>query len=217
MKRTITMLAVGALLVGGTVPAAVFTSQADDDVFLANASPLAEAAGSASDDTANDDVQTFASPATGLPAPIVRDSYDVEQVQQQVVVTAAGLSGTVELFPADGEINDGFGYRGEGEFHGGIDIMAAEGSDIIAASPGTVESVTYGGGWGRHVIIDHGNGIKTLYAHMIEGSEAVVAGQWVAAGTVLGSVGNTGYSTFPHLHFEVYVFDTRVDPMPWLP
>ncbi|CAO1652806.1 MULTISPECIES: M23 family metallopeptidase [unclassified Salinibacterium] len=216
MKRTITMLAVGAILVGGTVPAAVFPTH-DNDVFLADAATLAAPPASATSTTTVDDVQTFASPATGLPAPVVRDSYDVEQVQQQVVVTAAGLTGTLELFPANGDVNDGFGYRDGNEFHGGIDIMAPEGSDIIAASPGTVESVTDGGGWGRHVIIDHGNGIKTLYAHMIEGSQVVTAGQWVAAGTVLGSVGNTGYSTFPHLHFEVYVFDTRVDPTPWLP
>ncbi|WP_231595150.1 M23 family metallopeptidase [Salinibacterium sp. SWN1162] len=218
MKRPITMLAIGAILIGGTVPAAVFPI-VNDDVYTADATLLAQApaVGTGPGDTPADDIQTFASPGTSAPAPVVRDSFDVEQVQQQVVVTAAGLTGTLELFPADGPINDGFGYRDGGEFHGGIDIMAPEGSDIIAASPGTVESVTDGGGWGRHVIIDHGNGIKTLYGHMIEGSQAVVAGQWVAAGTVLGSVGSTGYSTFPHLHFEVYVFDTRVDPEPWLP
>ncbi|GHD79100.1 peptidase M23-like protein [Salinibacterium amurskyense] len=218
MKRTITMLAIGAILIGGTVPAAILPTQ-DDEVFIADASALAQAptTGAGAGTSAEDEVQTFASPATGEAAPVVRDSFDVEQVQQQVVVTASGLTGTLELFPANGDVNDGFGYRDGNEFHGGIDIMAPEGSAIIAASPGTVESVSDGGGWGRHVIIDHGNGIKTLYAHMITGSDAVVAGQWVAAGTFLGSVGNTGYSTFPHLHFEVYVFDTRVDPMPWLP
>jgi len=212
------MLAVGAILIGGTVPAAILPT-VDHDVFLADASTLAQTPviGVGAGDSPEDEIQSFASPATSEAAPVVRDSFDVEQVEQQVVVTAAGLTGTLELFPANGDINDGFGYRDGNEFHGGIDIMAPEGSAIIAASPGTVESVSDGGGWGRHVIIDHGNGIKTLYAHMITGSDAVVAGQWVTAGTFLGSVGNTGYSTFPHLHFEVYVFDTRVDPMPWLP
>ncbi|QYH37139.1 M23 family metallopeptidase [Salinibacterium sp. M195] len=209
------MLAIGALLIGGTVPAAII-APANDSVLVAEAAPPAANTLAATGAAPDDNVQTFASPANGAAAPIVRDSYDVEQVQQQVTVTAAGISGLLELFPADGPINDGFGYRGS-EFHGGIDIMAAEGSSIIAASPGTVESVTDGGGWGRHVIIDHGNGIKTLYAHMIEGSQLVSAGQWVTAGTPLGSVGSTGYSTVPHLHFEVYVFETRVDPMPWLP
>jgi len=215
LKRTITMLAVGALLIGGTVPAAILPAT-NDDTFLADATTLAAAADGSISAAPVDDIQTFASPATGTVAPIVRDSYQIEQVEQQVVITAAGITGLLEVFPANGPVNDAFGYRGT-EFHGGIDIMAPEGSAVVAASPGTVESVTYGGGWGRHVIIDHGNGIKTLYAHMIEGSQLVTAGQWVAAGTQLGSVGNTGYSTFPHLHFEVYVFDTRVDPAPWLP
>lgn len=217
MKRIITIVAVGAILVGGTVPAAVLNPTNERQLLVADAAMLASASAAESTPLATDDIQTFASPESAIAEPIVRDSYAVEKVEQQVVVTTAGISGTLELFPADGPINDGFGYRDGGEFHGGIDIMAAEGSDIVAASPGTVESVTDGGGWGRHVIIDHGNGIKTLYGHMIEGSQAVVAGQWVAAGTFLGSVGSTGYSTFPHLHFEVYVFETRVDPLPWLP
>lgn len=215
MKRTITMLAIGALLIGGTVPAAILPTS-DDDTFLADATTLAAAADGSIGATPADDIQTFASPATGTVAPVVRDSYQIEQVKQQVVITAAGITGILDVFPASGPVNDSFGYRGT-EFHGGIDIMAPEGSAIVAASPGTIESVTYGGGWGRHVIIDHGNGVKTLYAHMIEGSQLVTTGQWVAAGTPLGAIGNTGYSTFPHLHFEVYVFDTRVDPALWLP
>jgi len=216
LKRPITMFAIGAILIGGTVPAAILPT-VDESSALADIATLATQDVDAEGATPTDDIQTFASPASAAVEPVVRDTFDVEQVEQQVVVTAGVTSGALEFFPANGAINDGFGYRDGGEFHGGVDIMAPEGSDIIAASSGTVESVTYGGGWGRHVIIDHGNGIKTLYAHMIEGSEAVVAGQWVAAGTFLGSVGNTGYSTFPHLHFEVYVFDTRVDPAPWLP
>ncbi|WP_010203414.1 M23 family metallopeptidase [Salinibacterium sp. PAMC 21357] len=213
------MFAIGAILIGGTVPAAAI-SNAETDAVIASAENSTSSTTSAAAPTApnapSDDIQTFASPSATAATPVVRDSYQIEQVKQQVVITAAGIKGVLELFPANGPVNDGFGYRGT-EFHGGIDIMAPEGSAILAASPGTVESVTYGGGWGRHVIIDHGNGIKTLYAHMIEGSQLVTAGQWVSAGTQLGSVGNTGYSTFPHLHFEVYVFDTRVDPAPWLP
>jgi murein DD-endopeptidase MepM/ murein hydrolase activator NlpD len=209
------MLAIGALLIGGTVPA-VALSDPENQALIAGATSTTPDTTNAAADANRDDIQTFASPSTIAAAPIVRDSFQVEQVKQQVVITAAGVTGILEVFPANGPIKDGFGYRGP-EFHGGVDIMAPEGSAIVAASPGTVESVSSGGGWGRHVIIDHGNGIKTLYSHMIDGSEAVSAGQWVAAGTFLGSVGSTGYSTFPHLHFEVYVFDTRVDPTPWLP
>lgn len=216
MKQTITMLAIGALLIGGTVPATIFPTPKSQSILADAAANASGSAAASSSPSAADDIQTFASPETAPVAPIVRDTFAVEKMRQQVVVTAAGISGTLEVLPANGPVNDVFGYRGT-EFHSGIDIMAPEGSAVVAASPGTVESVTDGGGWGRHVIIDHGNGIKTLYAHMIEGSQLVTAGQWVAAGTQLGSVGNTGYSTFPHLHFEVYVFGTRVDPMPWLP
>lgn len=216
MKQTITMLAIGALLIGGTVPATIFPTPKSQSILADAAANASGSAAASSSPSAADDIQTFASPETAPVAPIVRDTFAVEKMRQQVVVTAAGISGTLEVLPANGPVNDAFGYRGT-EFHSGIDIMAPEGSAVVAASPGTVESVTDGGGWGRHVIIDHGNGIKTLYAHMIEGSQLVTAGQWVAAGTQLGSVGNTGYSTFPHLHFEVYVFGTRVDPMPWLP
>lgn len=210
------MLAIGALLIGGTVPATIFPTPKSQSILADAAANASGSAAASSSPSAADDIQTFASPETAPVAPIVRDTFAVEKMRQQVVVTAAGISGTLEVLPANGPVNDAFGYRGT-EFHSGIDIMAPEGSAVVAASPGTVESVTDGGGWGRHVIIDHGNGIKTLYAHMIEGSQLVTAGQWVAAGTQLGSVGNTGYSTFPHLHFEVYVFGTRVDPMPWLP
>ncbi|TQO20815.1 murein DD-endopeptidase MepM/ murein hydrolase activator NlpD [Rhodoglobus vestalii] len=219
LKRSITMLTVGAILIGGTVPAAVVADPENRTVAVAAANTEANGrtADSATADNGSDDgVQTFASPATSAAAPIVRDTFAVERVRQEVIITASGPTGSLDVFPANGPINDGWGYRGS-EFHSGVDIMAPEGSAIVAASAGTVESVTTGGGWGRHVIVDHGGGVKTLYAHMIEGSQAVSAGQWVAAGQALGAVGNTGRSTFPHLHFEVYVFDTRIDPMPWLP
>ncbi|WP_341954197.1 M23 family metallopeptidase [Salinibacterium sp. TMP30] len=210
------MLAIGAILIGGTVPAAAFSNSANQVVLAGPENSAASTPSVATATGSRDDIQTFASPATTAPAPIVRDTFAVEQVRQEVIITASGPTGSLDITPANGPIKDLFGYRGT-EFHGGIDIMAPEASAIVAASAGTVESVTFGGGWGRHVIVDHGGGVKTLYAHMIEGSQAVVAGQWVAAGQFLGSVGNTGYSTFPHLHFEVYVFETRVDPMPWLP
>ncbi|MBN9240210.1 MAG: M23 family metallopeptidase [Leifsonia sp.] len=114
-------------------------------------------------------------------------------------------------------VNDGFGYRDGGEFHGGIDIMAAGGSTIMAASPGTVVTVAEDSGWGAYVKVDHGGGIYTLYAHMISGSQSVSVGQYVNAGDALGLVGQTGYASVPHLHFEVYAGGSRVDPLPWLP
>ncbi|MEH6780634.1 MAG: M23 family metallopeptidase, partial [Rhodoglobus sp.] len=126
------------------------------------------------------------------------------------------FAGFLAVWPANAPVNDGFGYRGS-EFHGGIDIMTGSGATIVSASPGVVTQVTYGGGWGQYVKIDHGSGVSTLYAHMIAGSQMVSPGQTVAAGTPIGLSGSTGYVTVAHLHFETYINGTRVDPMGLLP
>ena len=126
------------------------------------------------------------------------------------------FAGFLTMWPANAPVNDGFGYRGS-EFHGGIDIMTGSGATIVSASPGVVTQVTFGGGWGQYVKIDHGSGVSTLYAHMIQGSQMVSPGQTVAAGTPVGLSGSTGYVTVAHLHFETYINGTRVDPMGLLP
>ena len=94
---------------------------------------------------------------------------------------------------------------GEYKNHGGTDIGASYGSAIYAADSGTVvrSSDGWNGGWGNYVMIDHGNGMQTLYAHM--SSRAVSVGQTVSRGQTIGYVGSTGMSTGPHLHFEMYV------------
>lgn len=96
--------------------------------------------------------------------------------------------------------------------HGGTDIGASYGSAIYAADSGKVVSSSDGwnGGWGNYVMIDHGNGMQTLYAHM--SSRAVSVGQTVKRGQTIGYVGSTGMSTGPHLHFEMYVNGSRIDP-----
>ncbi|WP_205079460.1 peptidoglycan DD-metalloendopeptidase family protein [Pelotomaculum sp. FP] len=96
--------------------------------------------------------------------------------------------------------------------HTGIDIGAGYGTAILAAADGVVTTAAYdAGGYGNYIIIDHGNGNKTLYAHMSQMSAGV--GQTVTQGQTIGFVGSTGLSTGPHLHFEVYVGGTRVDPL----
>ncbi len=98
--------------------------------------------------------------------------------------------------------------------HGGVDIGAPAGSPIYAAASGTVQVVAYHQhkySYGNYVVLDHGGGIKTLYAHMT--SYTVSAGQTVNQGDVIGYVGNTGYSFGNHLHFEVRVNGSRVNPM----
>jgi len=95
--------------------------------------------------------------------------------------------------------------------HDGVDFAAPSGSAIRAAAAGTVVAANPRGGYGNATIVDHGGGVATLYAHQ---SEMFVApGTVVGAGQVIGSVGSTGFSTGPHLHFEVRVRGIPVDPL----
>ena len=102
---------------------------------------------------------------------------------------------------------------GQYKLHGGIDICASNGTAILAADSGTVVKSVDGwnGGWGNYVMINHGNGLQTLYAHM--SSRAVSTGQQVSRGQTIGYVGSTGMSTGPHLHFEVWLNGSRTDPL----
>jgi murein DD-endopeptidase MepM/ murein hydrolase activator NlpD len=98
--------------------------------------------------------------------------------------------------------------------HTGIDFGASEGTPIKAAADGVVVSAGVQGGYGNTTIIDHGNSLATLYAH--QSRMIVSSGQSVKRGQVIGYVGSTGNSTGPHLHFEVRVNGTPVDPMKYL-
>jgi len=116
-------------------------------------------------------------------------------------------------------ITDYFGPRvhpifGDTRMHTGIDFGASEGTPIHAAADGVIVSAGVLGGYGNATIIDHGNSLATLYAH--QSRMIVSAGQSVKRGQVIGYVGHTGYATGPHLHFEVRVDGTPVDPMPYL-
>jgi murein DD-endopeptidase MepM/ murein hydrolase activator NlpD len=116
-------------------------------------------------------------------------------------------------------ITDYFGPRvhpifGDTRMHTGIDFGASEGTPIHAAADGVVVSAGPQGGYGNATIIDHGNSLATLYAH--QSRMVVTAGQSVKRGQVIGYVGHTGYATGPHLHFEVRVDGTPVDPMKYL-
>ena len=98
--------------------------------------------------------------------------------------------------------------------HPGIDLHASYGDPIYACRAGTVVSAGWDGGYGNAVVIDHGGGMATLYAH--QSRMAVTVGREVSAGEVIGYVGSTGYSTGPHLHFEVRIDGNPVDPAPYL-
>ena len=103
-------------------------------------------------------------------------------------------------------------------FHFGIDLAAPSGTPVVAVSAGQAEVFApagYGGGYGIHVVVHHGGGVDTMYAHL--GAVSVFSGQQVQGGTVLGSEGSTGMSTGPHLHFEVREAGIAVDPVSVFP
>lgn len=97
-------------------------------------------------------------------------------------------------------------------FHRGIDWPKAQGTRIPASGAGVVSFAAYTSGWGNRVIINHGGGVQTAYAHIMPGGFAVSVGQTVAQGQTIAYVGTTGPSTGPHLHFEVILNGTRINP-----
>jgi murein DD-endopeptidase MepM/ murein hydrolase activator NlpD len=142
----------------------------------------------------------------------------------------SGVYNGVMAWPVPGfyRVSSGFGYRihpifGDRRMHTGIDIgrnldppKSIDGAAIFAAGSGTVVSAGWRNGYGYTVVLDHGDGVATLYAHQPSGGITVSAGQSVARGARIGTVGSTGYSTGPHLHFEVRINGEPVDPMKYL-
>jgi murein DD-endopeptidase MepM/ murein hydrolase activator NlpD len=123
-------------------------------------------------------------------------------------VSAAGL-----IWPVSGPVTSGFGMRW-GRMHEGIDIAAASGTPIVAAAAGSVIYASWMSGYGNLVVVDHGGGLATAYAHC--SALLVAVGQNVAQGETIALVGSTGHSTGPHLHFEVRVNGVAVDPLLYL-
>ena len=114
----------------------------------------------------------------------------------------------------------GFGYRihpilGINRFHSGIDIGASYGTPVVAAAGGEVIQAGYFGGYGYSVMLYHGGGYATWYAHL--SSINVSMGQLVERGGLVGRIGSTGWSTGPHLHFEIRINGAAQDPMGYLP
>jgi len=123
------------------------------------------------------------------------------------------------LWPVEGQVTGSFGERidpfnGEGAFHSGVDIGSSYGAKIIAPADGVVTIVDTMGGYGKTIMIDHGNGISTRYGHL--SGFAVTPGQKVQRGDLIGYVGESGRSTGPHLHYEVRINDTPVNPYKYL-
>ena len=111
--------------------------------------------------------------------------------------------------PIAAPLGDRYGPRGN-QFHAGLDFPAPTGTAITAAASGRAIFAGYDDGWGLTVVLDHGNGLHTRYAHL--SSAAVSVGASVASGALVGRVGSTGFATGPHLHFEVTVRGANADP-----
>ena len=124
------------------------------------------------------------------------------------------------VWPARGRITSGFGLRRHPIFgimraHNGIDIDGDTGDRVMAARSGNVVITGWRGGYGNTVVVSHGLGYSTLYAHL--SAISVSVGDAVASGDVIGALGSTGWSTGPHLHFELRIDGRAVDPLPFLP
>lgn len=126
----------------------------------------------------------------------------------------ARFAATPSIWPASGEVSSRYGWRWGYDWHPGIDIADDWGSPILAAADGVVVFSDWYSGYGKMIQIDHGNGIVTLYAH--NAAHHVSVGQSVQKGQHIADMGSTGYSTGPHLHYEVRVNGSAVNPANFL-
>jgi len=155
---------------------------------------------------------------------IEQDLTDFIRVETQKADATSALNAAQSAegytWPTAGGIGSYFGYRvhpilGYSRLHGGLDIGGAWGQPIWAAKEGVVIMARVNGGYGNTIIIDHGNGLASLYGH--QASFEVREGDYVETGQHIGNVGSTGLSTGPHLHFEIRRDGSVIDPLPFLP
>lgn len=129
------------------------------------------------------------------------------------------LDHTPSIMPVKGQTSRGFGYKvdpftGFNQFHSGLDLASKIGTPIYAPADGKVTSVSLFSGLGKMIILDHGYGLTTRYGHL--SSYEVKVGQTVKRGDLIAKVGNTGYSTGPHLHYEVLVYGKPANPFNYI-
>jgi len=167
------------------------------------------------------EAQEAAAQAAYEDAKAARDAAQ-EELRKEFAASGGldGYVGGTWMWPVPGytRISSGYGYRnifGYREFHTGIDIPAGYGTPIKASNSGVVTVASYQStGYGNRVIVDHGGGYKTLYAHC--SSLAIKVGDYVAKGDTIAYVGSTGLSTGNHLHFEIRINDQYTDPTPYV-
>jgi murein DD-endopeptidase MepM/ murein hydrolase activator NlpD len=140
-------------------------------------------------------------------------------VQPDVERRQALAAATPSIWPARGWMNDGYGSRrdpfnGSADYHPGLDISADRGDPVVATANGTVSSAQRSGAYGKMIVIEHGFGISTRYAHL--DSFRLKPGDPVRRGDVVGYAGSTGRSTGSHLHYEVLVYGRHLNPLQFL-
>ncbi|MBI4365912.1 MAG: M23 family metallopeptidase, partial [Deltaproteobacteria bacterium] len=168
------------------------------------------------DQFAFNDLQMDVNTLQGAASKIEERLHKVYEVRQEKRSFWAAIP---SLWPVQGFVTSGFGYRGATRvggtrFHEGIDIASPLGTPVHASGDGIVTYAGYRGGFGKMVVIDHGFGLSTVYGHNAE--LYVQEGQRIRRGTVLASIGMTGRTSGPHLHYEVLVDGVPVDPMRYL-
>ena len=163
-------------------------------------------------------IDVYAAQTKNLQTEITTKKETLNNLLGQLQERNAILEATPNIWPTSGgEITSSFGSRsnpftGSGyDYHPGIDIGNDYGAPIYAGASGYVEQAGWYGGYGRYVKINHGYGYETAYGHM--SSIAVSDGQYVKKGEIIGYVGSSGYSTGPHLHYEVIINGQDSDPM----
>lgn len=192
---------------------------AQQDQVFANKKPLNDQIGELANETTDKDYASL----------VIRIDKAVKETQlkeQSVIDLWEGLSerqsllsATPNIKPAKGWLTSRFGYRtspfsGKSVLHAGLDIAAAPGSPVYAPADGVVTFASYDEGYGKLVSVDHGYGVSTRFGHMSQ--IYVQVGQRIGKWDVLGAVGNTGRSTGPHLHYEVRINGTPVDPINYI-
>jgi murein DD-endopeptidase MepM/ murein hydrolase activator NlpD len=187
--------------------------------------PLKDEASGFSDDSYYKSLDTFYALKNTAMQGLAAAPADQGLVSRSSLSEVAGLdiggANVPDMWPILGPITSGFGERedpvlgmGEGEFHKGIDISAVDGTPVHAPAAGRVVKAGLGTGYGREVEIDHGNGITTVYGHL--SGFNVVVGENVVKGEVIGFVGHSGKATGNHLHYEVQIRGTSVNPHKYL-
>ncbi|MFN8040306.1 MAG: peptidoglycan DD-metalloendopeptidase family protein [Acidimicrobiales bacterium] len=200
--------------------------EANLSAIIAQRAAVAPATGAPSGGSSDGATELAGAPTTAAPSTTAAPAPTPAPGRPAVVTTAAPTTrpaptttaaprpaGLSVAWPISGVVTSPFGTRW-GRMHQGIDIGAGSGTPIHAAGSGTVFFCGVMDGYGNVALIDHGNGMVTLYAH--QSQLACSVGQRVGTGQVIGYVGSTGHSTGPHLHFETRVRGVAVDPMQYL-